>query len=57
MGQARGKRCEPAYVKEISEVAVQVKNCSLEELSKQRARRRGSFLRIFFVVVLREIAR
>ena len=30
----RGKRCEPAYVKEISEVAAQVKKCSLEELSK-----------------------
>jgi TatD DNase family protein len=30
----RGKRCEPAYVKEISEVAAQVKGCSLEELSK-----------------------
>ena len=30
----RGKRCEPAYVKEISEVAAQVKNCSLDELSK-----------------------
>jgi TatD DNase family protein len=30
----RGKRCEPAYVKEISEVTAQVKNCSLEELSK-----------------------
>jgi TatD DNase family protein len=29
----RGKRCEPAYVKEISEMAAQVKNCSLEELS------------------------
>jgi TatD DNase family protein len=29
----RGKRCEPAYVKEISEVAGQVKGCSLEELS------------------------
>ncbi len=29
----RGKPCEPAYVKEISEVAAQVKNCSLEELS------------------------
>src|SRR5204863_2239399 len=38
----RGKRCEPAYVKEISEVAAQVKGCSLEELSKatcQTARR------------------
>ena len=30
----RGKRNEPAYVKEISEVAAQVKNCSLEELSR-----------------------
>jgi TatD DNase family protein len=29
----RGKRCEPAYVKEISEVAAQTKGCSLEELS------------------------
>lgn len=29
----RGKRCEPAYVKEISEIAAQVKGCSLEELS------------------------
>jgi TatD DNase family protein len=30
----RGKRCEPAYVKEISEAAAQVKGCSLEELSQ-----------------------
>jgi TatD DNase family protein len=29
----RGKRCEPAYVKEISEVAAQVKGRSLDELS------------------------
>ena len=29
----RGKRCEPAYVKEISETVAQVKGCSLEELS------------------------
>jgi len=29
----RGKRCEPAYVKEISAIAAQVKGCSLEELS------------------------
>jgi TatD DNase family protein len=29
----RGKRCEPAYVKEISVVAAQVKQCSTEELS------------------------
>jgi TatD DNase family protein len=28
----RGKRCEPAYVKEISEVVAGVKGCSLEEL-------------------------
>lgn len=29
----RGKRCEPAYVKELSEVVAQVKKCSLQELS------------------------
>ena len=29
----RGKRCEPAYVKEISEWAAQLKSCTLEELS------------------------
>lgn len=29
----RGKRCEPAYVKEISELIAQVKSCSLDELS------------------------
>lgn len=29
----RGKRCEPAYVKETAAVAAQVKGCSLEELS------------------------
>jgi TatD DNase family protein len=29
----RGKRCEPTYVKEISEAVAQVKGCSLEELS------------------------
>ena len=29
----RGKRCEPAYVKYISDVASKVKNCSLEDLS------------------------
>jgi TatD DNase family protein len=29
----RGKRCEPAYVKETAQVAAQVKQCSLEELS------------------------
>jgi TatD DNase family protein len=30
----RGKRCEPAYVKEISETVATVKGCSLEELSQ-----------------------
>ena len=29
----RSKRCEPAYVKEIADVAAQVKGCSLAELS------------------------
>jgi TatD DNase family protein len=29
----RGKRCEPAYVKEISEVVAKIKGCSLDELS------------------------
>jgi TatD DNase family protein len=29
----RGKRCEPAYVKETAAVAAQVKGCSLDELS------------------------
>jgi len=29
----RGKRCEPAYVKEVSETVAQVKLCSLEDLS------------------------
>lgn len=31
----RGKRCEPAYVKEISEVVAQVKGCSLDQLSSE----------------------
>lgn len=29
----RGKRCEPAYVKELSEAVAQVKGCALDELS------------------------
>lgn len=29
----RGKRCEPAHVKEISQLAAQLKGCSLDELS------------------------
>ncbi len=30
----RGNRCEPAYVQEIAQVVAQVKQCSLEELSR-----------------------
>src|SRR5688572_24760665 len=30
----RGKRCEPAYVKEIADVAAEVRGCSLNELSR-----------------------
>jgi TatD DNase family protein len=41
----RGKRCEPAYVKEISEVAAQVKGCSLEELSRQTCSTAETFFR------------
>ena len=33
----RGKRCEPAYVNEISRLAAEIKNCSLEELSAATA--------------------
>ena len=41
----RGKRCEPAYVKEISEVAAQVRNCSLEELSVATCATAGKFFK------------
>jgi len=41
----RGKRCEPAYVKEIAEVAAKVKGCSLEELSKATCETACSFFR------------
>jgi TatD DNase family protein len=34
----RGKRCEPAYVREISETVAQVKKCSLDELSAATCR-------------------
>lgn len=34
----RGKRCEPAYVKEISLAIAQVRNCSVEELSAATCR-------------------
>lgn len=41
----RGKRCEPAYVKEISETAAQVKNCSLAELSAATCATAENFFR------------
>ena len=41
----RGKRCEPAYVKEISETVAQVKGCSLEELSKATCATAEKFFR------------
>jgi len=30
----RGKRCEPAYVKDIADIAATVKQCPLEELGQ-----------------------
>lgn len=39
----RGKRCEPAYVKEISEVVARVKGCSLDELSAATCKLAGEF--------------
>jgi TatD DNase family protein len=39
----RGKRCEPAYVKEISETVAQVKGCSLEELSAATCKTAAGF--------------
>jgi TatD DNase family protein len=39
----RGKRCEPAYVKDISEVVARVKSCSLEELSAATCKLAGDF--------------
>jgi len=39
----RGKRCEPAYVKEISELVARVKNCSLDELSAATCRTATEF--------------
>jgi TatD DNase family protein len=29
----RGKRCEPAYVKEIADLVAKTRGCSVEELS------------------------
>lgn len=39
----RGKRCEPAYVKEIAETIAQVKKCSLEDLSRATCAAAHSF--------------
>ena len=39
----RGKRCEPAFVKEISEVVAQARGCSREELSAITCATAGSF--------------
>jgi TatD DNase family protein len=39
----RGKRCEPAYVKEIADTVAQVKLCSLEELSAATCRTAQEF--------------
>jgi len=41
----RGKRCEPAYVKEIAAAAAQVKGCSLEELSAATCKTAESFFK------------
>ena len=43
----RGKRCEPAFVKEISETVAQVRRCSLEELSAATCRTASEFFRKF----------
>jgi TatD DNase family protein len=42
----RGKRCEPAYVKEISEMAAQVKNCTLDVLSQATCATAHEFFRM-----------
>ncbi len=39
----RGKRCEPAYVKEIAATAAQVKNCSADELSDATCQTASAF--------------
>ena len=39
----RGKRCEPAFVREISETIAQVKQCSADELSRATCRTAAAF--------------
>lgn len=41
----RGKRCEPAYVREIASVVAEVKGCALEELSAATCAVARSFFR------------
>jgi len=41
----RGKRCEPAYVKDIADVAAEVRGCSLEELSRTTCGTADSFFK------------
>ena len=41
----RGKRCEPAYVKEISETVARTKGCTLEELSAATCATAHNFFR------------
>jgi len=41
----RGKRCEPAYVKEIAEVAAAVQGCTLQELSERTCATANRFFR------------
>jgi TatD DNase family protein len=43
----RGKRCEPAYVKEISETIARVKGCSLDDLSTATCETARTFFRNF----------
>ena len=41
----RGKRCEPAYVREIAGTVAQVKSCSLDELSRATCEAAHAFFR------------
>jgi TatD DNase family protein len=41
----RGKRCEPAYVREIADLAAEVRKCSLEELSRMTCQTAREFFK------------
>jgi TatD DNase family protein len=43
----RGKRCEPAYVREISDTVAQVKGCTLNELSRHTCATAHEFFKRF----------